>query len=142
VEEKTSLKYLFDASALYPLLKRFGAQVYDLTAHIAILDLTKYEIGNALWIETRRNIIKNWRTLAEAWTKVIKKFKELTIEDLAEVEKIAVKFGLTFYDAAYIATAHRNKLILVSQDREMLNKAGEIDVGTLSLDEFIKLRRF
>jgi len=45
-----TLEAMLDASALYPLLKRLGEKAASLLTKLAILDLTKYELGNALWI--------------------------------------------------------------------------------------------
>jgi len=45
-------------------------------------------------------------------------------EDIVEVGGLAEKTGLTFYDAAYVYVAKKLNLKLITEDREVLEKAG------------------
>ena len=58
-----TLEAMLDASALYPLLKRLGEKATSLLTKLAILDLTKYELGNALWKEYKLGLLKTGKTL-------------------------------------------------------------------------------
>lgn len=48
-----TLKEVIDTSALYPLLKRLGESASTLLTRLAILDLTKYEVGSTETINLR-----------------------------------------------------------------------------------------
>lgn len=43
-----SAKYLLNASALYPLMLRMRENILRYGAQFAVLDLTLYEVGNAI----------------------------------------------------------------------------------------------
>ena len=47
------MKYLFDASALLNLVRRMGEKSLKILKENYILTLTIYEVGNALWRETK-----------------------------------------------------------------------------------------
>jgi len=42
-------RYLVDASALYPLVLKLREELLDRLPLVAVLDLTVYEVGNAIW---------------------------------------------------------------------------------------------
>jgi len=134
-----SVKYLLDASALYPLLKRLGARFYDLVEEMAILDLTKYEIGNAIWVGVKKGLIREWREVAEAWSRVLTRVRELSVKDFVGVEELAVKLDLTFYDSSYVHVARRAGLTLITEDHEMGEKASSVGVKVLSTAEFTSI---
>ncbi|HID90386.1 TPA: PIN domain-containing protein [Candidatus Bathyarchaeota archaeon] len=136
--EGEGVDYLFDASALYPATRRIGARLYDLTGRIAVLDLTKYEIGNALWVEFKKGSIKDWAPVAAFWGVVLRSFRALAVDEIAEAEGIAVKEDVTFYDASYICVAKKHGLTLVTQDRRLLSSAAR-HVPAMGLDKFIGL---
>ena len=137
MEKAERVKYLFDASALYALLKRFPSNLHRLLSEIGILDLMKYEIGNALWVEARRGRVSDWLRAAEAWSVVLRRIPELSIESLVSAEELAVQLQLTFYDAAYVSVAREKNLVLVTEDEEMHAKAQHIGVQTLTVEEFV-----
>ena len=138
MEEKEDIRYLLDASALYPLLRRLGRVLYRHLKALAVLDLTKYEVGNALWVEVKRGLIVDWLPVAKAWIEVFRGLRELKVEDLVDVEELATRLDVTFYDAAYIFTANRMGLVLVSEDEEMRDKASTADVDVASVDELVE----
>ena len=47
------VKYLLDASALYPLALSLREKLLDYTGLTAVLDPTVYEVGNTVWKEYR-----------------------------------------------------------------------------------------
>ena len=138
MEEKEDVRYLLDASALYPLLRRLGKSLYRHLKTLAVLDLTKYEVGNALWVEVKHGLVVDWLPVVKAWIEVFRGLKELKVEDLVDVEELATRLDVTFYDAAYIFTANRMGLILVTEDEEMRDKASTIEVDVASVDELVQ----
>jgi len=138
VEEKEELGFLFDASALYPLFTRLGGRVYDFIDLISILDLTRYEVCNAVWVGVRRGLISDWRSVVEGWAKIFSRLKVYVVDDVVGVEELAVRLDVTFYDASYIFVADKLGLILVSEDVEMREKASTVGVKVLSMDGFVE----
>jgi predicted nucleic acid-binding protein len=68
---------------------------------------------------------------------VFMKLKKPESESSLEILKIAVKEGLTYYDAAYIQAAVENNLTLVTDD-EQLHRAGKKYVKVATSDETSK----
>jgi len=131
-----TLEAMLDASALYPLLKRLGEKAASLLTRLAILDLTKYELGNALWKEYKLGLLKNWENPIVLWSKIMEEMPTYRIEmqHLRDIEKIAVERDLTFYDASYIYMAETQNLKLITEDEELLSKCE----NSLPLNEFLK----
>ena len=119
-EEKHRQSYVIDASALYPMLLQMdSASLARLLPELTIIDLTKYEIGNAARFDRK---IKDAYHLTELWKEVLSSMREVQITDLAAVQKVALEHGITFYDAAYIHAALESKSKLVTADGEILQK--------------------
>jgi len=57
--------------------------------------------------------------------------------DMCEVCAIAARTGLTFYDAAYLYVAIKDGLALVTEDRELAEKARGLGVHVLSAEELL-----
>ncbi|MGB9717567.1 MAG: type II toxin-antitoxin system VapC family toxin [Thermoproteota archaeon] len=129
---------VLDTSALYPLLKKLGGGAASLLMRLLILDLTKYELGNIGWKEYKLGHVKNWESLMERWSKIIRELPEYSIgvEHLKEVGEIAVERGLSFYDASYVYVAEKLNLKLITEDEEMLNKCK----NSVALDKFLKTK--
>jgi predicted nucleic acid-binding protein len=124
-----NVEYLLDASALYGLVAHYRRWVGH-REKLAILHLTVYEVGNALWKEARAGRLP-WREAAGALLRVLSSLKTLDDPPLEKVLEVAVKRGLTFYDASYAYVAETLGLSLVTQDRELLRKSpAAIDVDT------------
>ncbi len=136
--------YVFDSSAIAILLKRTGEKAVKILKNQQTLDLARYELGNIIWKESvlRKTIsteeaISKAKHLAKLF-KIMEIFKIETDMDFAETMKIASKLKLTFYDAAYLYVARKNKLKLVTEDKELKEKAEKINIKTLSVMEIIK----
>ncbi len=136
--------YVFDPSAIAILLKRTGEKAVKILKNQQTLDLARYELGNIIWKESvlRKTIsteeaISKAKHLAKLF-KIMEIFKIETDMDFAETMKIASKLKLTFYDAAYLYVARKNKLKLVTEDKELKEKAEKINIKTLSVMEIIK----
>jgi len=124
-----NVEYLLDASALYGLVAHYHRWVGH-REKLAILHLTVYEVGNALWKEARVGRLP-WREAAGALSRVLSSLKMLDDPPLEKVLEVAVERGLTFYDASYAYVAETLGLSLVTQDRELLRKSpAAIDVDT------------
>lgn len=95
-----------------------------------VLDLTFYEIGNALLRGAAR------ATAAQAAT-VLGALREICAvvtagaEDVELAVTLAAEHGLTMYDAAYAAVARDRSALLVSLDRELLGAGLAVRPGDL-----------
>jgi Predicted nucleic acid-binding protein, contains PIN domain len=124
-----NVEYLLDASALYGLVAHYRRWIGH-REKLAILHLTVYEVGNALWKEARAGRLP-WREAAGALSRVLSSLKTMDDPPLEKVLEVAVKRDLTFYDASYAYVAETLGLSLVTQDRELLRKSpAAIDVDT------------
>ena len=124
-----NVEYLLDASALYGLLAHYHRWIRH-REKLAILHLTVYEVGNALWKEARAGRLP-WRETAGALSRVLSSLKMLDDPPLEKVLEVAVERDLTFYDASYAYVAETLGLSLVTQDRELLKKSpAAINVDT------------
>jgi len=113
------MKYLFDASALLNLVRRLGEESLKILEENYILTLTIYEVGNALWRETRllrRLTIDEAEAIMRAIITLIKFMQVIEPQDPIEVLRMSNEIETTFYDAAYVVTALRGGLILVTDD--------------------------
>jgi predicted nucleic acid-binding protein len=123
------MKYLLDASALMLLIKKAEATTtVECLQESLILNLTFYEIGNAVWKES--TLLKyltpqeatKLKTLAQT---VLAKIEQATNEgeDFQKILEIAQDQKLTFYDSSYIFYAKQNGLQLVTEDKQLETKA-------------------
>jgi predicted nucleic acid-binding protein len=120
---KEEVRLLFDASALYPELKIYGVELYDLAKRSAVLDLTKYELGNAIRKGAALGKISDWKGATAHWGEICSRFAQLAITDMVKVEEIAMERGLSFYDASYVHTAEELKIHLITEDEGLLNSS-------------------
>ncbi|RLF19646.1 MAG: PIN domain nuclease [Thermoprotei archaeon] len=126
------MKYLLDASAIYPLALKLGEKFLDHADRFVILDLTIYEVGNALWKEYRLGKIKNLDVVAQLFEMIFENVKMLRIElTFHEILNLAMKENLTFYDASYLHMARRYGMKLVTEDADLLKFEEAINVRTL-----------
>ena len=126
------IKYLLDASALYPLVLRLREGLLSYRDRLAVLDLTVYEVGNALWKAHRRGAIKRLAPIAEMFEEMMRDLKRFSIGSrISEVLDVAAKGSVTFYDASYVYVARREGLKLVTEDSELMRFPEAITVETL-----------
>ena len=127
------MSYLLDANAFLDLVKR-----RTLVKGQYILDLTIYEIGNAIWKEAVlfKTLTKDEAvTLMDEITNIVQKLNIIRIQDdLDKIMEIAIKEQLTFYDAAYLYFAKKYQLILVTNDKKLYNAAKD-KIKVLRSDE-------
>ncbi|MEM4584651.1 MAG: type II toxin-antitoxin system VapC family toxin [Ignisphaera sp.] len=126
--------YLYDANAILNLVKRGELRVL-LGGHT--LDLAIYETANAIWKEyhlLKKIRIETVYKLIELLSKI---FNILDLHTIRGFEKdvmdIAVREGITIYDASYIYIAMKNNLTLVTDDRKLMNIAKKyVNIATTS----------
>lgn len=128
-EFQTSSARLFDASAIVNLLISQGGRIIDIVTGNWTLDLTVYEVGNAVW---KLNTIKSKITSAEADNLLrnlldivadrIRLISSSEIDHLSTI-RIAREEKLSYYDATYLSIAMTRNLLLVTDDRRLYNSA-------------------
>jgi predicted nucleic acid-binding protein len=121
--------YLLDASAFMFLIKKAEPQA---TAHClqesVILDLTYYEVGNAVWKEsslTRMITSHESEVLTATAQTILGKMEKIEGEanSFRGILDLAKKEKLTFYDSSYIFFSKEKGLKLVTEDKELYTKA-------------------
>jgi predicted nucleic acid-binding protein len=122
------MKHLIDASSLLLLIKK--ADIKSTIRRLqesSILDLTFYEIGNAIWKETTLKFLtaeeaERLGTLAQI---VLTKMDRInsTTEDFPKILQIAQTEKLTYYDSSYIHFARESGMTLITEDKELKTKA-------------------
>jgi predicted nucleic acid-binding protein len=133
------MKYLLDASSLMLLIKKTDvASTVECLRDSLILDLTFYEVGNAVWKES---VLLKFLTLEEAKRlgtvaqTVLAKIDQVTNEggDFQKILEIAQHEKLSFYDSSYVFFAKQKGLPLVTEDKQLEMKAKKhIDVRTIA----------
>lgn len=86
---------------------------------VHVLDLTFYELGNALLRGRAGATAQQTATVLGALRDICLTITP-EVEDLALATELAAEHGLTLYDAAYAAVAQRRDAALVTLDRELL----------------------
>jgi predicted nucleic acid-binding protein len=103
------------------------------------LELARYEVGNAILKENR--IFKTLtpsetEELTRAASTLLKNMTVLTIEDSeADITKVAIETGLTYYDASYLHTAKILGLTLATEDKRLTQAAKQAGTPTANLAE-------
>lgn len=126
---------IFDASSLTNLILTRGGKALDLLRGHCVLDLTLYEVGNALWRMQRmrtRLSSADARALMAVATHVTSRMDLVSLPDLdpQQVLDLGTREGITFYDAAYIVCAAKRKLDLVTDDDSLAKVASkQVKVG-------------
>jgi predicted nucleic acid-binding protein len=120
---------LIDASAFIMLIKKATVQTTaEWLQNSTILDLTYYEVGNAIWKESTLT-----KFLTSEQTKELEKVTQTILanidiitsepENFKEILEIAKTEKLTFYDSSYIFFAKEKELGLITEDKELRAKA-------------------
>ncbi|HBC44659.1 MAG: hypothetical protein UX08_C0022G0005 [Candidatus Collierbacteria bacterium GW2011_GWB1_45_35] len=100
---------------------------------ILVPELAKYECGNALLKGKKLDLVIGFKTLRLFYSLPIVFVTET--EDLAvETFRIAKEWGMTYYDASFLALAQKYQAILVTQNVKHQKRPNEIEV--LSVKEF------
>jgi len=125
------MKFLFDASSMLELIKSFDEEkALHMLGENSILDLTKYEVGNALWKElVLHHAIEEdeFREFLDLLRKVVLRTRISAVdpEKLTDVGRVAAKERITFYDASYIIVAKIQNLMLITEDGKLAKAASK-----------------
>ena len=121
---------VIDSSALAKfILREEGWEEVEgfLAGGVLTVELALKEVGNALWVRTRREgldhdyVLEVCRELLKASFIVLANQKEL----LPDAMHIALRHGLTVYDAIFVALALKEGLPLLTADRQQAKAAQE-----------------
>ncbi len=89
--------------------------VRDFSIPLAALDLTLYEVANA--VGAKKGRYDDARYIAElVLTRCRDRLARVDADLLASALEIAAEYGLTSYDAAYVAAVRRHGWTLISTD--------------------------
>lgn len=126
------MRYLLDASALLPLVTKFGRNLIAKAAKdwVATTDLAIYEACNSLWklssllgslsLKDGLETVSVIRQLTETDTIHLLGQSEL---DLVATLTFASEQKLTFYDSSYVIIAEDRGATLVTQDKDLKKAA-------------------
>lgn len=92
----------------------------DRTVALRVLDLTAYEIGNALLRGRAKASAAQVATVLDALREICPSIAP-TQEELRDAARLAEQHGLTLYDAACAAVARCRGAALATLDRELLS---------------------
>jgi len=137
------MKKLFDASAIMVLTKNHPTEAVEHLKNEHLLDLTIYELGNAIWKINRLLEKPDKNTALES----IKQIQSLTalmkthvVQDkhtqLAIMEN-AFQYNLTYYDSAYLTTAQELKYALVTMDKRLQKAANTANINTKDIESLL-----
>ena len=121
--------HLIDASSLMLLLKKADVQIeLDCLRVSYLLDLTFYEVGNAIWKDTCLT-----KFLTKKESEALRNKVQIVLERTDRIASEATNFQkifdiseserLSFYDSSYLFTAREKRLVLVTEDKELRAKA-------------------
>ncbi len=101
------------------------------------IDLTKYETFNAILVLSRRGILRDEEVskVLSYTEKILSGIKILSIDvgEMREIYETARRHGLTVYDAAYLYTAKKLGGVLITEDKELLNKSKQLGVESKTI---------
>jgi len=131
------MKHLLDASSLMLIIKKADPKLtVECLQDALILDLTFYEVGNAVWKESTllkfltTEQAKRIGTIAQI---ILSKIDQAANEgeDFQKILEIAQDEKLSFYDSSYLFFAKQRGLTLVTDDKKLEMKAkNHVDVRT------------
>jgi predicted nucleic acid-binding protein len=90
------------------------------TVALSVLDLTAYEVGNALMGGRVGASAEQAATVIEALVEICPAIRP-SPEEMKAASRLAERHDLTLYDAAYAAVAQGRSAVLATLDRALLN---------------------
>jgi predicted nucleic acid-binding protein len=133
---RDAVKYLFEASALLNLVRSAGRRAIPLLKGNAVLTLTLFEVGNALWKDsalTKKIDPEEAEATLRAVRGAMRLMAVVEPADAITVLRTASRIGITFYDASYAVAALERGLTFVTDDEKLKRKlegATEYFAGT------------
>ena len=134
--------YVLDSSSLFTLFFLDSEEkVHNILKESSVLDLSGYEIGSILTKGNDGHIRGLERELILDLTKEIEKVIanirviRLKTLDLAEIMKLSLSTGLTFYDASYVFYCKFHQMALLTDDKEMYREAMKLGLEVKRVEE-------
>ncbi len=134
--------YILDSSSLFTLFFMDSKEgVREIMKESYVLDLTGYEIGSILTKGNDGHIKGLERKLILDLTKeiekVVAKIRVIKLEplDIAEIMKLSLSTGLTFYDASYVFYCKLHQVALLTDDKEMYREALKLGLKVKKIEE-------
>ena len=134
--------YVLDSSSLFTLFFLDSEEkVHKILKESSLLDLTGYEIGSILTKGNdghirglEREIILD---LTKEIEKVIANIRVIRLKslDIAEIMKLSLSTGLTFYDASYVFYCKFYQMALLTDDNEMYREAIKLGLAVKKVEE-------
>jgi predicted nucleic acid-binding protein len=133
----TEQQLLFDANAIYRLIRDCPEKALDKLIEGTTISLAYYELGNALWREAhllKRISIEEAQKSLSLMYAMLARMQVVKVDDEQGIEilQTAHKCNLTFYDSAYLVEAKKNSKILVTDDNKLAKAAEILGLETLS----------
>jgi predicted nucleic acid-binding protein len=133
----TQPKLLFEANAIYNLLRENPDGALDILSEGSTIHLAYYELGNALWRESfllKRISIEEAQKSLCFMHEILERMQiaSIDIDTGRSVLDAAYKFNLTFYDSAYLTEAKKSNKPLVTDDKKLVKAAENFGIKTLS----------
>lgn len=131
VDSSVIVKWLHQEEERY--LKQADKIIEDVENGNAILlapELAKYEVGNALLFSKKISLDEAKVSLASLYLLPIQ-FVTQSESEARETYRIAKDFGVTYYDASFMALAKQEDAILVTDNPKHQAKTTEITVTSL-----------
>jgi predicted nucleic acid-binding protein len=116
-------QHLLDASAFIFLIKKANVQTtFQHLQNSLILDLTVYEVGNALLKESRLTKFltpQETKTLEKVTQIILSRTEKILNQDITfqQIMEIAKTENLSFYDSSYIYFAKQKNIKLITEDQ-------------------------
>ena len=134
--------YVLDSSSLFTLFFLDSEEnVHKILKESFVLDLTGYEIGSVLTKGNDGHIRGLERELildlTEEIEKVIANIRVIRLKtlDIAEIMKLSLSTGLTFYDASYVFYCKFHQMALLTDDKEMYREAMKLGLEVKKVEE-------
>ena len=132
------MKYVIDTSALINIVLKFYKKDPDfinrLIEESIFPDLILYEIGSYLrnYKEIKKVSNNETKEMTELFNYIIGKAKIEGIKLNYEILDLSIKENLSYHDAVYLYLAKKHNLILISDDKDLIEK------GAVSYDNLLR----
>ena len=136
--------YVLDSSSLFTLFFLDPEEkVHKILKESFVLDLNGYEIGSILTKGNDGHIRGLEKEIILDLTKEIEKviahIRVIRLEtlDIAEIMKLSLSTGLTFYGASYVFYCKSHQMALLTDDKTMYSEATKLGLEVRKVEEVI-----
>jgi len=132
------MKYVIDTSALINIVLKFYKKdpnfINRVLEESIFPDLIFYEIGSYLrkYKEIKKVSNNEIKEMIELFNYIIGKAKIEGVRLNYEILDLSIEENLSYYDAVYLYLAKKHNLILISDDKDLIEK------GAMSSDNLLK----